>query len=336
MIDFRSDTVTRPSLAMREVMATAPVGDDVWGDDPTVQHLEALAAEMLGTESAIYASSGTQTNLLALMAHCQRGDEYIVGQNAHTYKYEGGGAAVLGSIQPQPISNEVDGSLALENILAAIKPDDIHFAKSRLLCLENTTGGKVLTLDYLEAATKLASEHGLFNHLDGARVFNAAIKQGVNVKEIAKHFDSISICLSKGLGAPVGSVLCGSKALITEAHRLRKMLGGGMRQAGIIAAAGIYVLENNIQRLQEDHDNASLLGQELNTIPQIEVDLENLHTNMVFLKNSEGDFNALSKFLEQRDILIDARYTARLVCHLDVSREDVLTTIAAIKEFYKS
>ena len=335
MIDFRSDTVTRPNTAMREVMAVAPVGDDVWGDDPTVNQLEAMAAEMLGTESAIYASSGTQTNLIALMAHCQRGDEYIVGQNAHTYKYEGGGAAVLGSIQPQPINNEIDGSLLLENILAAIKPDDIHFAKSRLLCLENTTGGKVLPLDYLEAATKLAREHGLSNHLDGARIFNASVKQGIDVKEIAKHFDSISICLSKGLGAPVGSVLCGSKELITEAHRWRKMLGGGMRQAGIIAAAGIYVLENNIQRLQEDHDHAALLGQELSKIPQLEVDLEYLHTNMVFLKSSEGDFMALSKFLEQRDILIDARYTARLVCHLDVNRADVLATIAAIKEFYK-
>ncbi len=321
---------------MREVMAAAPVGDDVWGDDPTVQQLEALAADMLGTDAAIYASSGTQSNLLGLLAHCQRGDEYLVGQNAHTYKYEGGGAAVLGSIQPQPINNEADGTISLENILAAIKPDDIHFAKSRLLCLENTTGGKVLPMDYIAAATKLASEHGLSNHLDGARVFNAAVKLGIDVKQISSYFDSISICLSKGLGAPVGSLLCGSKDLITEARRWRKMLGGGMRQAGIIAAAGIYVLENNIERLQEDHDNAALLGQKLNKIPQLEVDLDNLHTNMVFLKNVEGDFTALSEFLEQRGILIDARYTARLVCHLDISREDVETTIVAITEFYKS
>ncbi len=225
MIDFRSDTVTRPSEAMREVMAAAPVGDDVWGDDPTVKQLEELAAEISGMEAAIFAASGTQTNLIALMAHCQRGDEYLVGQTAHTYKYEGGGAAVLGSIQPQPINNEVDGTIALENILAAIKPDDIHFAKSRLLCLENTTGGKILPLDYIEAATRLASEHGLSNHLDGARVFNAAVGLVVDVKEITKYFDSVSICLSKGLGAPVGSVLCGSKELITEANRWRKMLG---------------------------------------------------------------------------------------------------------------
>lgn len=335
MIDLRSDTVTRPSQVMRDVMAAAPVGDDVWGDDPSVKQLEELAADMSGMEAAIFAASGTQTNLIALLCHCQRGDEYLVGQTAHTYKYEGGGAAVLGSIQPQPINNEVDGSIALENILAAIKPDDIHFAKSRLLCLENTIGGKILPLDYIDAATRLASEHGLSNHLDGARVFNASVELGIDVKEITQYFDSVSICLSKGLGAPVGSVLCGSKELIKEAHRWRKMLGGGMRQAGIIAAAGIYVLENNVKRLKEDHENAAILGKELAKIPQLDVDLEYLHTNMVFLKSSEGDFSALSHFLEQQGILIDARYTARLVCHLDISREDILTTIAAIQEFYK-
>ncbi len=335
MIDLRSDTVTRPSPAMREAMASAPVGDDVWGDDPTVKQLEELAAEMLGTETAIFVASGTQSNLIALMSHCQRGDEYLVGQTAHTYKYEGGGAAVLGSIQPQPINNEVDGTIALENILAAIKPDDIHFAKSRLLSLENTTGGKVLPMDYLQAATALAAEHGLNNHLDGARIFNAAVKLGVDVQAIAAYFDSVSVCLSKGLGAPVGSVLCGSSELIKEARRWRKMLGGGMRQAGIIAAAGIYALENNIQRLQEDHDNAAYLGQELAKLPELDVDLEYLHTNMVFLKPGKGDFIKLSNYLEERDILIDARYTARLVCHLDVSADDIQKTIEAFKSFYK-
>ena len=330
MIDLRSDTVTRPSPAMREAMASAPVGDDVWGDDPTVKQLEEL-----GTETAIFVASGTQSNLIALMSHCQRGDEYLVGQTAHTYKYEGGGAAVLGSIQPQPINNEVDGTIALENILAAIKPDDIHFAKSRLLSLENTTGGKVLPMDYLQAATALAAEHGLNNHLDGARIFNAAVKLGVDVQAIAAYFDSVSVCLSKGLGAPVGSVLCGSSELIKEARRWRKMLGGGMRQAGIIAAAGIYALENNIQRLQEDHDNAAYLGQELAKLPELDVDLEYLHTNMVFLKPGKGDFIKLSNYLEERDILIDARYTARLVCHLDVSADDIQKTIEAFKSFYK-
>ena len=226
MIDLRSDTVTRPTQAMREVMAKAEVGDDVWGDDPTVKQLEEMAATLLGTEAAIYCASGTQSNLIALMSHCQRGDEYLVGQSAHTYRYEGGGAAVLGSIQPQPINNEQDGTIKLQNILAAIKPDDIHFAKSRLLCLENTTGGKVLPLDYLQAATHLAKSHGLVNHLDGARVFNAAVKLGVDVKEISQYFDSVSICLSKGLGAPVGSVLCASKALIHASSPLAKNARG--------------------------------------------------------------------------------------------------------------
>ena len=334
MIDLRSDTVTRPSQAMREVMASAPVGDDVWGDDPTVHRLEAMAADMLGTEAALFLASGTQSNLVALMSHCQRGDEYLVGQTAHTYRYEGGGAAVLGSIQPQPINNEPDGTIALENILAAIKPDDIHFAKSRLLSLENTTGGKVLPMDYIEAATTLAKEHGLNTHLDGARIFNAAIKLGMDVQTIAAYFDSVSVCLSKGLGAPVGSVLCGTGALIKEARRWRKMLGGGMRQAGILAAAGIYALENNIQRLQEDHDNAAYLGQELAKLPELDVDLEYLHTNMVFLKPGKGDFIKLSNYLAERGILIDALYTARLVCHLDINREDILSTIAAIRAFY--
>lgn len=335
MIDLRSDTVNRPSPAMREAMATAPVGDDVWGDDPTVNQLEVLAAEMLGTEAAIFVASGTQSNLIALMSHCQRGDEYLVGQTAHTYKYEGGGAAVLGSIQPQPINNEIDGTIALENILAAIKPDDIHFAKSRLLSLENTTGGKVLPMDYLSAATALAAEHGLNKHLDGARIFNAAVKLGIDVQAISAYFDSVSVCLSKGLGAPVGSVLCGTSELIKEARRWRKMLGGGMRQAGIIAAAGIYALENNIQRLQEDHDNAAYLGQELAKLPELDVDLEYLHTNMVFLKPGKGDFIKLSSYLEERGILIDARYTARLVCHLDIRTDDIQKTIDAIKSFYK-
>lgn len=334
MIDLRSDTVTKPCPAMRAAMAEAEVGDDVWGDDPTVSRLEELAASMLGTESALYCASGTQSNLVALLAHCQRGDEYLVGQSAHTYRYEGGGAAVLGSIQPQPISNEVDGSIALESIKAAIKPDDFHFAKSRLLCLENTTGGKVLPLSYLEAATGLASENGLSNHLDGARVFNAAVKLGVDVREISKYFDSISICLSKGLGAPVGSVLCADKALVGEARRWRKMLGGGMRQAGIIAAGGIYALENNVSRLEDDHTNAALLGEELAKIPQLEVELEYLHTNMVFMTAKEGDLTGLSSYLQINGVLVDAASTARMVCHLDVSREDVFTVVSKVKEYY--
>lgn len=334
MIDLRSDTVTKPGPAMREAMARAVVGDDVWGDDPTVKQLESLAADMLGTQSALFLASGTQSNLVALMSHCQRGDEYLVGQNAHTYKYEGGGGAVLGSIQPQPIINEADGSIALDNILAAIKPDDIHFAKSRLLCLENTTAGKVLPMAYMEAATALADAHGLLKHLDGARVFNAAISLGVNVKEISSYFDSVSVCLSKGLGAPVGSVLCGSSTFIKEARRWRKMLGGGMRQAGILAAAGIYALENNIERLAEDHANAARLAQELASIPQLNVDLEHLHTNMVFFSTQAGSREGLADHLAGQGILVDGRATFRLVTHLDVSEADIQETIAAIKAFY--
>ena len=237
MIDLRSDTVTRPSQAMLAAMATAEVGDDVWGDDPTVKRLQDALAERTGKEAGLSFPSGTQSNLPALMAHCARGDEYIVGQLAHTYKYEGGGAAVLGSIQPQPIENAPDGSLPLDKIAAAIKPIDDHFARTRLLALENTIGGKVLPAQYVTDATALARKHGLATHLDGARIFNAAVASVRPVADLCAPFDSISICFSKGLGAPVGSVLVGSKALIDVAHRWRKVLGGGMRQAGVLAAA---------------------------------------------------------------------------------------------------
>lgn len=335
MIDLRSDTVTRPSPGMIEAMASAPVGDDVWGDDPTVNRLEAMAADMLGFEAALYVSSGTQSNLLAIMSHCQRGEEYIVGQDAHTYKYEGGGAAVLGSVQPQPLEVSRDGTIALDKIRAAIKPDDFHFAITRLLTLENTIGGKVLPLDYLAEAGTLAKAHGLAFHLDGARIFNAAVKLGVDVQEISGYFDSVSVCLSKGLGAPVGSVLCGAEAFIDTARRWRKMLGGGMRQAGIIAAGGIYALEHNIERLAEDHDNARLLGQGLADTDALDVDLDTLHTNMVFLRPRDGSAAALAAHLEQQGILVDAAKQVRLVTHLDVSRGDVQRVIDAVKGFYR-
>ncbi|MDH3693981.1 MAG: low-specificity L-threonine aldolase, partial [Gammaproteobacteria bacterium] len=260
MIDLRSDTVTRPTVTMRAAMAEAEVGDDVYGEDPTVNRLEQLAAEKLGKEAAVFAASGTQTNLIALLAHCERGDEYIVGQTAHTYKYEGGGAAVLGSIQPQPLDFGLDGSLDLDKVKSVIKEDDSHFAKTRLLCLENTQGGKVLPLDYLAAARTFVNQHGLGLHLDGARLFNAAVGLGVPAVEVAQHFDTVSICLSKGLGAPVGSLLVGSNELIERARRWRKVVGGGMRQAGVLAAAGIEALEHHVDRLQEDHDNASSLA----------------------------------------------------------------------------
>jgi threonine aldolase len=334
MIDLRSDTVTRPSPAMRAAMVRAPVGDDVWGDDPTVNRLQELAAALLGKEAALFVASGTQSNLVALLSHCQRGDEYIVGQDAHTYKYEGGGAAVLGSIQPQPLVMAADGTIPLESIAAAIKPRDFHFAVTRLLSLENTMGGQALPLAYIAAAAALARVHGLALHLDGARLFNAVVKQGVEVKEIAAPFDSVSICLSKGLGAPVGSVLCGSRELIDSARRWRKMLGGGMRQAGIIAAAGIYALEHNIARLQEDHDHAALLASELAAVAELTIAQEKVQTNMVFITPPPGRADALAAHLRADGILVDPGATIRMVTHLDVSRADVLQTAAALKAFF--
>jgi threonine aldolase len=335
MIDLRSDTVTRPSAAMRAAMAAAEVGDDVWGDDPTVAQLEQLSAAMLGKEAALFLPSGTQSNLVALLSHCQRGDEYLVGQEAHTYRYEAGGAAVLGSIQPQPLTLAADGSIPLDSIRAAIKPDDFHFARTRLLCLENTIGGKVLGLDYMAAACALADGHGLAKHLDGARVFNAAVKLGVAVRDIAAPFDSVSVCLSKGLGAPVGSVLCGAGDFIREARRWRKMLGGGMRQAGILAAGGIHALQHNVARLAEDHANAAVLAEGLAAVEGISLDMATVQTNMVFFTPAAGSSAALTQHLQQRGILVDPGQTIRAVTHLDVTRADVERVVAEVRDFYR-
>jgi threonine aldolase len=315
-------------------MAHAEVGDDVWGDDPTVNALEEKAATLLGKEAALYVTSGTQSNLVALLSHCQRGEEFIIGYEAHIYKYEAGGAAVLGSLQPQPLAVTTDGTIPLDAIRNAIKPDDVHFPVTRLLCLENTIYGRVLPLDYVKQACALADSRQLSKHLDGARLFNAAVKTGVEAKEIAAGFDTVSVCLSKGLGAPVGSVLCGSKALIKRARRWRKMLGGGMRQAGIIAAAGIYALDHNIERLQEDHDNAYLLATELSSIPEIMIDHSWVQTNMVFITPAPGTAHALAEHLQHAGILVDPGATIRMVTHMQVSREDVLKTAAAIRNFY--
>ncbi len=334
-IDLRSDTVTRPSPAMREVMAGAEVGDDVYGEDPTVNRLEALAAEMLGMEAAVFVPTGTQSNLLGVMAHCERGDEYIVGQQAHTYKYEGGGAAVLGSIQPQPLDFAPDGTLDLAQVAQAIKPaEDHHFAKTRLLCLENTQGGKVLPLDYLQRAHDFARARGLGLHLDGARLFNAVVKQGVQVREISRLFDTVSVCLSKGLGAPVGSVLCGKGAHIAKARRWRKVLGGGMRQAGVVAAAGIYALKNNVQRLAADHENARLLAERLAEIDSVEVDPGSVQTNMVFIRIDPDRAEPLREYLKQRNMLIGTGSTVRLVTHLDVSAEEIRALAQAVAQFF--
>ncbi|MCP4020691.1 MAG: low-specificity L-threonine aldolase [Desulfobacteraceae bacterium] len=332
-IDLRSDTVTLPSKPMMDAMMTANVGDDVYGEDPTVNQLEDMAAKIMGKEDAIFCTSGTQSNLLGLLSHCQRGEEYIVGQLAHTYKYEAGGAAVLGSIQPQPLDFEPDGTLDLEKVLAFIKPDDYHFARTKLLCLENTQGGKVLPLDYLQKAKSLTDKHGLLLHLDGARIFNAAVKLSIDVKEITQYFDTISFCLSKGLGAPIGSLLTGKKEVIKRARRWRKMLGGGMRQAGILAAAGIYALENNIQRLATDHKNAKALANGLANVDKIQVKPELVQTNIIFL-HIEGDMGKLTGFLKDKGIIIGKSNELRMVTHLDISDEDVDYTVAAFKEYF--
>lgn len=322
--DFRSDTVTRPSAAMRAAMAAAEVGDDVFGDDPTVKRLEARVAEIIGKEAGLFVPSGTQSNLIALMTHCERGDEYIVGQQAHCYRWEAGGAAVLGSIQPQPLDNAPDGTIALADIEAAIKPDDPHFARTRLLALENTIGGKILPTDYVQAATALAKRHGLSCHLDGARLMNAAVALGVPAATLAQPFDTVSVCLSKGLGAPVGSVLVGTKAAIARARRLRKMLGGGMRQAGILAAAGLYALEHNVERLAQDHANARALAEGLAKLPGLTVTPPD--TNIVFVGVEASVGPALAAHLAQHGIGVVSLYGAtrqRWVTHLDVDAQAV-------------
>jgi threonine aldolase len=331
-IDLRSDTVTKPSAAMRAAMAEAEVGDDVYGEDPTVNRLEAIAAERLGSEAAVFVASGTQSNLIALLAHCERGDEYIVGQQAHTYKFEGGGAAVLGSIQPQPLDFESDGTLDLARVEGAIKPDDPHFAKTRLLCLENTQAGKVLPLDYLDRAREFTARKRLGLHLDGARIYNAAVELGVPVTAISRAFDSVSVCLSKGLGAPVGSVLCGPRPFVARARRWRKMLGGGMRQAGVLAAAGLYALERNVERLAEDHANARRLAAGLARID--ELDVSPAATNMVHVTVPAERAAALRAHLRERGVVVRAGSTLRLVTHLDVARADVDRAIGAFEEFF--
>ncbi len=334
MIDLRSDTVTQPTPAMRSAMADAVVGDDVYGEDPTVNRLEALAAEMLGKEAAILATSGTQSNLMAILSHCERGDEYIVGQQAHSYKYEGGGAAVLGSVQPQPIEFEKDGTLDLERVAGAVKEDDIHFARTKLLCLENTCAGVVLPLAYLEKARNLSLDHGLDCHLDGARLFNAAVKLGVAPIEISRHFDSVSICLSKGLGAPVGSVLCGSAEFVKKARRWRKVLGGGMRQAGILAAAGIFALQSHVGRLAEDHAGARVLAEGLSRIDEIEIDMALVQTNMVFASLKSGSPDALAAYLKDAGVLIEIGNPLRLVTHMDVDTKDIQRAISLFGSYY--
>lgn len=332
IIDLRSDTVTLPTAGMREAMARAELGDDVYGEDPTVNRREATLAERLGFAAALFVPTGTMSNLLGLMAHCGRGDEYIVGQQAHTYKYEGGGAAVLGSIQPQPIDGEADGSLDLTKVEAAIKQDDFHFARTRLLALENTMQGKVLPLTYLAAAREMTRRRRLALHLDGARLYNAAVKLGVDAAEITRHFDSVSVCLSKGLGAPVGSVLCGDAELIGRARRLRKMVGGGMRQAGGLAAAAIYALDHQVEHLADDHANAEALGRGL---AELGYSIEPVQTNMVYVGIGE-QAGVLGEHLAERGIRVSPAARLRLVTHLDVKSADIPRIVEAFAAFRRS
>jgi threonine aldolase len=337
VVDLRSDTITRPTPAMREAMHRAELGDDVFGDDPSVNALQEHVAAVLGKEAALFMPSGTQSNLAAIMSHCGRGDEYIVGQGAHCYRYEAGGAAVLGSVQPQPLPNQADGSLALADIEAAIKPDDEHFARSRLLALENTIGGKVLPMTYLGEATMLARRHGLATHLDGARLFNAAVALGgdprANARAIAGHFDSVSVCFSKGLGAPVGSALVGSKELIQSAHRWRKMLGGGMRQAGVLAAAASFALEHHIDRLADDHALAARLADGFSSIDAL--DVVRPQTNIVFVTVRDGRGPALLAHLQAQGVLATGLTGLRFVTHLDVDRAGIERAITAVRGFFE-
>lgn len=341
IIDLRSDTVTRPTAAMRAAMMAAPLGDDVFGDDPTINALQEKIAAMLGMEAALFMPTGTQSNLCGLMAHCGRGDEYLVGQSAHTYRYEGGGAAVLGSIQPQPLAQAADGTMALADIAAAIKPDDPHFARTRLLCLENTWNGHPMPSSYLAQATALAREKGLATHLDGARLFNAAVASATpgesvadSARRIVSHFDSVSVCFSKGLGAPVGSALCGSKDLIARAHRIRKMAGGGMRQVGLLAGAAIHALDHHLDRLADDHALASRLAQGLAGVAGLRV--KSAQTNIVFVDVDHGRGPALLAHLKQHGVLATGLLGLRFVTHLDVDAAGIDHTIACIRAFFSA
>ena len=363
-VDLRSDTVTQPTAAMRAAMFAAPLGDDVYGDDPSVNVLQERIADMLGYEAALFMPTGTQSNLCGLMAHCERGDEYIVGQSAHTYRYEGGGAAVLGSIQPQPLPLNAAGQMALADIANAIKPDDCHFARTRLLCLENTWSGYALPMDYLAQTTALARGHGLAVHLDGARLFNAAaalaqaelsvraepveaaagtptsaVGTGLSAelvalaaRRIASHFDSASVCFSKGLGAPVGSALCGSKEFIARAYRVRKMTGGGMRQTGLLAAAASHALGHHLERLADDHALAQRLAQGLRGIAGLQV--RSAQTNIVFVDVADGRAPDLLAFLKVRGVLATGLIGLRFVTHLDVDAAGIDRAVDAIRAFF--
>ena len=329
-IDLRSDTFTLPDAAMREAMAGAELGDDVWGEDPTVNRLQERSAELTGTEAALFVPSGSMANLVSLLAHGERGDEYIVGGDAHIFVYEAGSGAAVGGMHPHTLPNNADGTIDLDLVEAAVRPADSHFARTRLLCLENTHNrcwGSPLSLDYLDAARALADAHALKLHLDGARIFNASVATGVAVADFAARADSLSFCLSKGLGAPVGSLVCGSRAFIDRCHRMRKQLGGGMRQAGVLAAAGLHALEHNVERLAGDHANARRLAEGVAGIAGLATEVERVRTNIVYLditREGLGAEDLVARCAEKGLLFLGEKgRRLRMVTHLDLSRAEI-------------
>jgi threonine aldolase len=339
VVELRSDTFTLPSTAMRDAVARAEVGDDVFGEDPSVNRLQEMAAERMGKEAALYVPSGTMANLVCLLSHCQRGDEVYLGNLSHIYIYEAGSSAAVGGLHPYTLPNNEDGTVNLEDIEAAVRPDDSHFPRSRLLCLENTHNrcwGSPLSLEYMESIWELARRIGLKVHLDGARIFNAALAEGVEPKELVRGCDSVSFCLSKGLGAPVGSLVCGSNDFIQVAHRMRKQLGGGMRQAGIIAAGGIYALENMVERLAEDHAMARRLAEGIDGIEGLEIQVERVRTNIVLLRVVSERLTAHQ--LVERAAAEGVRFLPvkgqflRMVTHYGLTMEDIDRALRALQE----
>ena len=338
-VDLRSDTVTLPSPEMRRAIHDAEVGDDVYGDDPTVNELEDKAAEMLGKEAGLFVTSGTQGNLVSMLAHCGRGDEVLVGDRSHIFSSEAGGASVLGGIFLYPIRTDRYGFLEPDVIRAATKPHDYHVPPTKLLCIENThnqMSGQPLTTAQTQAMADAGREGGMSIHIDGARIFNAAVSLGVDVAELAAPADSATFCLSKGLSCPIGSVVVGSSDFIARARRWRKMLGAGMRQVGVIAAAGIYSLDNMIERLEEDHVNAKKLAEGLAEIDGISVDPDNIHSNIVFFSIPPGSAAAISANLKERGILVNpGDPMMRMVTHYGISSEDIDYTLVAIQEHFQ-
>lgn len=335
-IDLRSDTVTQPTEAMREAMARAEVGDDVYGEDYTVRALEEKVAGLMGKEAAVYVSSGTQSNLLGVLSHCQRGEEYLIGDVYHVFKSEALGTSVLGGVACYPMKTDAGGGLDPAQVKAGIKPDDPHSPITRLLCLENTVSGRVQEQDRIEALAETAHAAGLAVHMDGARLMNAVVKTGRPAADLVRSIDTVSLCLSKGLGAPVGSVLSGPKDFIKRARRMRKMLGGGMRQAGVIAAAGLHALDHHVERLAEDHANARRLAEGLAAIPGLTVDLDAVDTNMLFIQPKPDDIDPLRAHLAERGIVLSGqRPKIRVVTHLDVTEQDVDRVLEAVGEFYR-